>query len=547
MDNLSASQKAQLQEVADGMLKIYHTLSRMSYLDATHIHPGPHDIRPLLPLYHSLNLSPSIIYLYSILPYIDSDSSGLEEFFQGGRFADFRKEEHVKEGRNPLYDELEEDEGDGEDGRDGIKGGLRSWMTPLSLLGNHGSVIIYDARKHCIGIIDHESCGSADRNIDLGYIQLARSDGNDSDDEGEGKEKRKSGRGDEDQDDGEIGDEEGENDDWEDVDEDDDDEESEGESQEGIYDSMPSRHAPDVLRDIVRWFEDLSEIPERAGVNADVNKEIYQNNKWPTADFDTDGLLVDQARAEAAASARYESEEPIREVWKYQGWIKDEDGPVMRSLRAGVEDAKGENELWLARWELWKAEEGNRRMGEKLRDAERKRDVEFPGGKYRKEKELIFGEISGLYEGMWARRRDVADVQAEIKETEDDGKDVPSALKSKLLHAEKILKVYEKAYEAARADMESSFPGRSIAFGRGIQTLGLDLDARIASLTPNIEDAQQQLQEIRAWMSQLPDAAVQAKQAAEDEILGLESRFEAYMGQIRGCTEALEELDRKAG
>lgn len=545
MEGLSFSQKARLQEIADGMLKIYHTLARMSYLDPGYIHPGPHDISSLLPLYQSFKLSPSIIYLYSILPYVDDDEAGLETFFQGGRFADFRKEEHVKEGRNPLYDDLEDED-------EGMKGGMRPWMTPLSLLGNHRSVIIYDAKKNCIGIIDQESCGSADKNIDLGYNQPARGGSSHHDDnireqgksEGsmEAESEDSSQSGDVDQDDTEMDNEGGDDEDWEDVDDEDADAESD-DDQEGIYDSMASRHAPYVLRDITKWFEDLSEIPERAGVNSVINKEIYQKNKWPSADFDVSTLLVDQARAEAAASAKYESEEPIREVSRYQGAIKDEDGPVMRGLIGAVESAKNEDELWLARWDLWKAEELNSRMRRKLKDAEIKRDLDFADGKYAKEAELIFGEVSGLHEGMWARRRDLMDLQKAVKEKEDNGKSASPALQTKIRKAEKDLRVYEKAYEAARADAERLFPGRSITFGRGIETLGLDLDARIAGLNPSVEDTQQQLNLVREWMSQLPDTAVRARQATEDEVLHLESYLEVYNGQLRGCKGALENLD----
>jgi len=91
MKDLTPSQKAELHEVADGMLKVYQTLVRMRYLDASLIQEGPHNVDHLLPLYRSLGLDPSIIYLYSILPYVKpGDDGGGGDFFQGGEFADFR-------------------------------------------------------------------------------------------------------------------------------------------------------------------------------------------------------------------------------------------------------------------------------------------------------------------------------------------------------------------------------------------------------------------------------------------------------------------------
>ncbi|KAH7369219.1 hypothetical protein B0T11DRAFT_278433 [Plectosphaerella cucumerina] len=65
-----AAQKAQLHEVADGMLRVYRTLVRMQYLQESWIVEGPHDLTSALPTCARLRLDDSIIYLYSILPYV---------------------------------------------------------------------------------------------------------------------------------------------------------------------------------------------------------------------------------------------------------------------------------------------------------------------------------------------------------------------------------------------------------------------------------------------------------------------------------------------
>ena len=147
MENASPAKKAQLDEVATLILEIYRTLVRMRYLDDEWIQEGPHDIEALIPMYRSYNLDDSIIYLYSILPYVDTGGAEYQDFFQGGRFADFRLEEGVERGRDPFHE-------------DGTL--LPPYMTPLSLLGNHQSVIFYNARRHWISICDHESGGSTD-------------------------------------------------------------------------------------------------------------------------------------------------------------------------------------------------------------------------------------------------------------------------------------------------------------------------------------------------------------------------------------------------
>lgn len=54
---------------------------------------GTHDIEALLPIYRSYHLDDAVIYLYSILPYVDTPGATYSDFFQGGEFADFRNEE----------------------------------------------------------------------------------------------------------------------------------------------------------------------------------------------------------------------------------------------------------------------------------------------------------------------------------------------------------------------------------------------------------------------------------------------------------------------
>jgi hypothetical protein len=124
----------------------------MRYLGPSWINKVPHKIDALLPMYYSCHLDASIIYLYSILPYIDTAGAEEVDFFQGGKFADFRKEKDVKQGRDPFYADSEEE-------------AMHPWMTPLSMLGNHGIVIIYNAREHCMGTLDQGSGGSTDLNL----------------------------------------------------------------------------------------------------------------------------------------------------------------------------------------------------------------------------------------------------------------------------------------------------------------------------------------------------------------------------------------------
>lgn len=66
-----------------------------------------------------------IVYLYSVLPYLEPAVTWRVDFLRGGgSFADFRDEGDVMQGRNPMH-------ADDED----TNQWMRPWMTPLSVLG----------------------------------------------------------------------------------------------------------------------------------------------------------------------------------------------------------------------------------------------------------------------------------------------------------------------------------------------------------------------------------------------------------------------------
>ncbi|KAL5322942.1 hypothetical protein ACEPPN_010922 [Leptodophora sp. 'Broadleaf-Isolate-01'] len=517
MDGLTPSQKAQLREVADLMLEIYRTLARMQYLDHSWIHEGPHNIASLLPVYHSHNLDPSIIYLYSVLPYVDTAGAQQVDFLQGGEFADFRQEGHVERGRDPFYADAEEE-------------ALRPWMTPLSLLGNHHSVILYDARKHCIGIFDQESGGSTDHNLWASAVPVEEtSEAEKEDEESEAEE-------------GGSGEEEGESDDGEDGD---DDEDSEG--GECIYDEMDARPARDVLRDIVQWYHDLVETPgggEQSGEEWDVEivKPLYIKHGWPHANFDGDDFLVDQARATAATRAKWTAEEPLREVQAIEGELGNDAGRLvqLQQMKDRLASAKTDDEDWLARWELWEAELINQRTLKRLAHAKKEMDRLCPDGQCQKPEELPLWEARQLREDYWSKQRALESLQQQAREVQDGERESEPGIKIRLHYARKQATVYQKALKAAQLDAERLCPGRSLPISVGVESSGLDLKARKKDLTRYIEDTQPEVKLIREWMAQLPDSAHQARQAAQNAVHKNEQYIETCMEQRRGVDLALE-------
>ncbi|KAI5460524.1 hypothetical protein BGZ63DRAFT_387386 [Mariannaea sp. PMI_226] len=514
MDNLNPSKKAQLKEVADLMLEIYRTLARMQYLDPAWIQEGPHGVDDdLLQMFESHNLDPCVIYLYSILPYVDTGGVAEVDFFQGSEFADFRRSEHVERGRDPFYDSQV----------------MPPWMTPLSLLGNHQSVIIYDSRKHEIAILDQESGGSTDHNIN--EVLEAQKD-----EESDGEKEEEIER-DEEYYDEEEGDE--------DEDEDDTDEDDGG--SEGPFDEMASRPADRVLRDIVQWYNELIEIPgggERSGREwaKEIVKPLYTKLGWPEADFDGEAFLVEQARASAAATAKYNSEELIREAQIYRGYLEESDSLAMHQRRQKLAESKTTDEEWVSRWELWHAESTNCHNVERLKDAEAARDRTSIDGHSQKLEELPLWELKQLREDLWSEKRQLKRLEQNFNDISINEGEINQVVQGKLRRALKRVAIYQKAYEASKNDAERLCPGKSWPSGPGVETLGFDVKARLEQLTKSIEHSQSWVKDIKNWRTQLPEAATQAKRLAQAKIDQHEGIIKTLEAQKSALVLEMEKL-----
>ncbi|KAF7167586.1 hypothetical protein CNMCM5623_000892 [Aspergillus felis] len=460
-DQLPPDQKARLQEVANLMLEIYQTLAQMRYLHPAGIEQGPHNIDHLRPLYEKLKIDPAIIYLYSILPYVNTHVAGNKDFFHGGAFTDFRREEDVMRGRDPFYGCPVGDDYDDENGPY-----IRPWVAPLSRLGNHQSMIIYDAHKE----------------------------------EKEPKKKSKN---------------------------------------RNDIEPIPSRRAGDVLRDIIRWYRSLDEIPggehcsgEWTGYDIPL-KELYREYGWPD-NFDGDGFQIAQARAHGASSAKYVAEEPLRCVEKFKLWRRSAEGRVS-AHQAELAAAKSTDEAWAARFKLWMEELRSARNIESLTKAEQEAERLCPGGVCQRKEDLPLWELERLqHEYKWKQES----VQTYQNWANDTDPDRARYYQISLQQAKREAAIYQKAYEAARADAERLCPGRTFQSATGIASLGrMDTVTSIREQKDTMAMMQRELEALRNWALQLPDGAIQAKKLVEEE------EVERYERGIKGGKEMLQRYE----
>ncbi|VUC34209.1 unnamed protein product [Clonostachys rosea] len=292
----TACEMKRMEEVADLVLGLYETLAEMRYIEPADIKRGPHDITHLGETVNSSysHIDPAILYLYSILPYVEDTFSGHRYFFRGGFFLDFRKEAHRKLSRDPfkVIPNIKCDF----DTNDGPY--MRSWVTPLSVVGTRPISIFYDAREHVIWVVNLEQRRSADLAL-------------------EGLEP------------------------W-------------------AFDHLPSRPAPDVLRDMKQWFREFKVVPDSlSSGELELEEKIkflpalFRKHGWPDA-FDGKAFQIERVRKNSARLAAWWAEEPLRELKRLRE-AKEEADRRWREQLNKVQDPSHEKD-WPLMFALWSGE-----------------------------------------------------------------------------------------------------------------------------------------------------------------------------------------------
>lgn len=494
IEGLEPWQKRQLHEVADGMLLIYRTLARMKYIEDFDITQGPHDMSELLPYCRTLNVDDSIIYLYSILPYVEDGG----DFVRRGAMLDLRVKPAIDEARNPMY--ADDDEAP------------RPWMTALSSISNHDTALVYDARKHVIGMFCQEGFDNTDRNLrDHTPATSSDEDMEETDEE--------------DQDTPDATTEsqvEGDNDDSQmtDVGEEDnasepsEDEESNGDNP---WDEMEARPAPKVLRDIVRWYENLDELPgvgERSGAdwNPEITEPLYVKHRWPSSTFDGEAFLVAKARACAEASVKRSLQRNKRvgdelaglekqlEVHKNEKEIRQ-----MRTYNIILANPKNPVEEWSYRWQVHLIEERSKDLRHRIQ-AEKDKFGNIGSDSQPTKRQMVLDTLMGeITYNKWL----VESVKTQITEAAND--DQKTRANRRLLpRLEKKARILDKAYETYQTDKGVAPLVRPNCFDGTVDLRGVLYEAVTNSkiLTEAIELLQQ-------FLKTLPEEVKNVRRDAE--------------------------------
>ncbi|KAK4500636.1 hypothetical protein PRZ48_008825 [Zasmidium cellare] len=555
---LTSERKARLHEVADLMHTIYTTLSEMRYVQPAGIIKGPHDITRMRPIYEKHNLSPEIIYLYSILPYIDTDLADAGDFFQGGEFFNHMDPRDVEQGRNPGYSSLKggfDDEG-GEY--------MYPWYTPLSNCGNHASIIVYDAREHRIWVFDQIQRNSTDPFFcPAWYGPVVKEESNWGDSDG-------SSWGEDEEDEDEIVGSDGDSEFWEDEDGLNQDEldglkadrAEEVEFDEGfdIVEEMSewdrrqalnlknqnslelirSRDASEALRDINQYYRGLKEIPGQGehtgGIwrKSKLMRSLYLKNGWPD-DFDGEGFEIDLIRAQSADRAKYIAEDPLRQIERYEKSAPDRQRELDERRKA-IEDASGTDEEWLARVELWHAEERYKLDDRYLQTAKEK----LARQAYRDE-DLPLWECGRLQDGLeQAGKR--THRQQNWKDAYKGDEASIRVLEIKHQHNLRRLTLLKKAFAAAKADAERLCPGRTLEAATINRALGpMDRLTKIERTKDSLDYSERYLERLEHFAGQIPKEATEATKAVQTHIKKAERDVSSAQAALKKHEDSLKE------
>lgn len=540
---VTSAMKVQLQEVANLMLEVYRTLERMRYLQPECINPGPHGIESFIPMYRSHGIDDSIIYLYNLLPYIDLAHTDDVAFIHGSSFIDFRKEDDVQQGRDPFYSEEPGDL-------------MLPYMTPLSQLGNHQSCMVYSAQSHEIWIIDQEGGGSTDHGlwVSLQPEELTSQNDGSTDNNGdqleeidqlmvESDEESKSGSDDSQSDkdhepsdtDNDMSDteEEQEESDQEEIGQDDSqDDESESQMETGRnWLESGGRPAGDVLRDIVKWYRDLTETPgggEHCGLqwDRDIVKPLYRKHGWPGPAFDGDAFLMDQARAYAASHAKYTAEQQLGQVRH----CKNRQEFQVRYLQASKDEmaaATTTDDEWIARRKVHQWEEAIQLTASELEKAKKNVDLRCPGGVAQKPQDLPLWELEEVKEKHDYAQKNLKEAEKAFAQANDsDQEGGERSLQIKLVLAQRNAQVMKNAYESCKRDAERLRPGVTFKDALGYDYCEKKTMAEIIQETfQEDESYRDSMVELRAWMAKIPEDAEMAKGSIEREIENFEKRL----------------------
>lgn len=268
---------------------------------------------------------------------------------------------------------------------------------------------------------------------------------------------------------------------------------------------------------MVRWYRNLDLIPGDDidyGLEAwdyDAFKVLYQNAGWPDA-FDGDAFDVSLARYQARESARYQLNEPLHEVEKYQTWEEFAAREVMQALEQ-VTLATSQDDLWLAQFELWKVTRRRLQNVEELERAEAEARRLCPSSDCLSPESLLLYEVEHLRSWLEAAWSDAY---------------------SHPRHRAGRRKVLQRAFMDAESEAKTLYPEQYEAFPINLDTPRDWFQEDIRRVEELCEAQKKDIGDLEKWLSnELPVSARRARKVVYEEIQMEKDSLKANLWRAR--------------
>ncbi|KAK0746599.1 hypothetical protein B0T18DRAFT_411975 [Schizothecium vesticola] len=313
---------------------------------------------------------------------------------------------------------------------------------------------------------------------------------------------------------------------------------------------MDGRAAPNVLRDMVKWYEELSEVPGGADDTPgewreEISVPVYRKHGWPSADFDGDAFEVDLFRAKAAFEVKETVEEPIDNFRRCETVIGYHTKRLAEATTR-LEFAETVDDAWVARFKLREAKMGLAAAEKDLVEAEERMEKLCPGGKMLNPEDLPLLELRAVETAFWDAQRHPKWVEQRLEELKPEDQHCAPELKLDLALAKRQAVVAQKALDACRLDAERLCPGRSLPpDGEGQDkkcTLGLtaQMKAKREELSIMVEQLKKDVKGYQDWIADVPAEATEALRIAGTYLESDEMKLKRYTESLEGMATVME-------
>lgn len=268
---------------------------------------------------------------------------------------------------------------------------------------------------------------------------------------------------------------------------------------------------------MVQWYRNLELIPGDDvdngvdGWDHEILKTLYQKAGWPDR-FDGEAFELYLARHRARERAKYQLNEPLQQVDKYQLWVDLAEREITTALER-ITSGTTPDELWLAGFELWKMKRSQARNLQDLERVQAEARHLCPLGDCLTPQDVLLLEVEHLrfeLERAWADEH------------------------SHPRHRAQRRKILQQAWKEAENEIKLLYPQEYANFPIVPYLPWEWFQMESLRLRSTCDYLKEEMKELELWLSkELPPSAHNSRKVLLDDLERLEESREAHLWQIQ--------------